>query len=346
MVPQARSVYLSMYNTLMDAPVSSDPLTPADLTRQREHLEASQQQAVQRVDALVRAQRDIGEELRDELALLRDRGDDLDGDTSDGAVAAMLRRFTRRRTVLARRSVAEGLMTQYESVNISLRKATTFTDELRLCAAELQADVDRLHEQLTTNREQSDATAERLQAIEARLEALDAAEYSPEAERERDQLQYALRNGMLDLELHQVSSDMAHKHLNPLRALRNTAMNLHEEMARFALAATGAVDNAGRRIQALGMAADAPAVIAELQESLTDLDQAMTATEAYVARANELLNRVLPELTDNLREHDARESTRLTTELYSIDRERGRLLTERVDQRDALAEVESWFDES
>ena len=331
--------------------MSSDALTPADLTRQREHLEAGQQHAMQRVDALVRAQRDIGHELRDELALLRDRGDALDGDEVDGgAVATMLKRFTRRRTVLARRSVAEGLMAQYESVNVSLRKATTFTDELRLCAAELQADVDKLHDQLASNRKASDETAERLQAIEARLDELDAqagrGEHPPEAERERDRLQFELRNGMLDLELHQVSSDMAHKHLDPLRALRNTAMNLHEEMAQFALAATGAVDNAGRRIQALGMAADAPAVIAELQESLTDLDLAMTATEAYVARANELLNRVLPELTDNLREHDARENARLTTELYTIDRERGRLLTERVEQKDALAEVESWFDES
>jgi hypothetical protein len=294
-----------------------DDLTPAELTRRREELESGQRSAMARVDKLVRDQRDIGQELRDEMALLKERGSALEAGEADvaGLIPAVLRRFSKRREVLARRSVAEGLMEQYESVNISLRKATAYT-------------------------------AEELKDIERRLEALDGGAEDPlEAERERDRLQFQLRGGMLTLQLHEVSTDLNRKHLDPLRALRNTVLGLHEEMARYVLAATATVDNAGRRIQALGMAADAPAVIAELQESLVDLDQAMTATEAYVARANELLNRVLPELTDSLREHNSRENARLTDELYAIDRERARLLTDRSEQREALAEVESWFDE-
>jgi hypothetical protein len=325
-----------------------DDLTPAELTRRREELESGQRSAMARVDKLVRDQRDIGQELRDEMALLKERGSALEAGEADvaGLIPAVLRRFSKRREVLARRSVAEGLMEQYESVNISLRKATAFTDELRLCAAELQADVERIHTELSNNRQIGEHTAEELKDIERRLEALDGGAEDPlEAERERDRLQFQLRGGMLTLQLHEVSTDLNRKHLDPLRALRNTVLGLHEEMARYVLAATATVDNAGRRIQALGMAADAPAVIAELQESLVDLDQAMTATEAYVARANELLNRVLPELTDSLREHNSRENARLTDELYAIDRERARLLTDRSEQREALAEVESWFDE-
>ena len=322
-----------------------DGLTPAALTRQRESLEAAQRSAVARVDALVRAQRDIGRELRSELALLRERGEALDaGAGSEGVVGAVLRRLTRRRAILARRSVTEGLLEQYESVSVSLRRASAFTDELQLCAAELQADIEGLHAQLARNEREAERVTARLRELERALAALDD-RADPGRERERDQLQFELRRGILSLELERVSSELARKHLDPLRALRNTAMNLHEELARFVLAATATVDNAGRRIQALGMAADAPAVIADLQTSLVDLDRAMEATEAYVARANELLTRVLPELSAALREHDARENKRLTDELYSIDRERARLLSERSEQRDALAEVEGWFDE-
>ena len=98
-----------------------------------------------------------------------------------------------------------------------------------------------------------------------------------------------------------------------------------------------------RRIQALGMAADAPAVIVELQEALFALGAAMDSTEAYVQQAGELLNRVLPELTAALVETGAASGRQVARDLNQLGEARGLLLTDRQMLARAEAEVDAFL---
>ena len=89
--------------------------------------------------------------------------------------------------------------------------------------------------------------------IEAELKSLeDGQGNDSEGERARrvDQLTFELRNESLNMELFGVAEELAVNSLSPSRALRDTVMELHEAMAGYVMNASGAVDNAGRRIQA------------------------------------------------------------------------------------------------
>ena len=174
---------------------------------------------------------------------------------------AIVRRFTRRRQLLERRSATEELVTRYEGVSARLRRASVFTDELRLTALELQAEVQELHADIDKAQDDARTAARRVIALE---QAIEQAASLPPAERDRvtDTLRFELRHEGQNLQLFKALGEMCGRHVEPARALRDTVQRLHEEMQSFVLAATGTVDAAGRRIQALGAAADAPVVAA------------------------------------------------------------------------------------
>lgn len=281
------------------------PTHAANLEREKEVLDRHKD-ALARVDALANRQRDVGEALDRELGLMLDQGEVLDAieerQKETGFLVNITKRFTARRDRLARRSVSETLLRQYEHVHTRLAGAAAFVDELRLCAAELQQDVDGLHDELATAIFEEKRLAQSIGAFERALELLDT-ETGDAASRKRDQLEYDQRTASAELALWQARATIARQGLPPARSLRDTVLTLHEEMARYVETARGTVRSAGRRIQALGTAADAPAVVAELQESLDDLRHAMQATEQYLKSTQELYTRVLPRLSKELEEH-------------------------------------------
>lgn len=323
------------------------PPSQARLVERSEEIRDEHQTALSEVDRLARTQQDLGTGLSEDLSALEAQGyavEALQTAGDAGLLDALVRRFTRRRTLLARRSATEALVERYEAVSTRLRRASAFTDELRLTALELQDEVQALHRELDTARHNATLAAERVLALEAALREVEQSG-DPQRHRRIDTLQFELRQEGQALELFKAAEAMCAQHLDPARALRDTVQNLHEEMQAFVLAATGTVDAAGRRIQALGVAADAPLVVGELQQSLVELREAMTATEAYLAQTRDLIAHTLPDLSAQIAAESTVESLSLGAELQSLDRARTRASAERALREAAWNEVHELEDE-
>lgn len=324
----------------------------AELQDRRDDIHRRHKEALSKVDELVKTQEELGKALNGELknldqheATLRDL-ERREGD--DSVWNSLVRRFSARSAILGRKSVAEGLLRQYEVASTRLRQATAFSDELRLSALELQEQVDRLHEGRVEARGNERIAAQRVIEFERALEALESGEhdYTPEEAAQRiDRLVFDLRQESLNLELFRASAELSKDSLGPTRALRDAVLELHEGMSGYVINASGAVDSAGRRIQALGMAADAPTVVAELQESLTELGTAMEVTAAYVEQTQRLLTEVLPDLSTRIKAEVEGRNLLLTDSLEEVSRERARALADRALRHEAEAEVDAWMDE-
>jgi hypothetical protein len=326
--------------------------TESTLQRRQAELQERQSSAINRVGTLLATQRRVGAELGAGLRMLDQHRVTLERMERQASEASLLssivRPFTARRSALARRSIAEGLLQQYERVSVRLREATAFSDELSLSTLELQDEVDRLHHDLQHAERAKRATAERIVRGERELEGIegDTASDPDDLAARRDRVTFDLRTDSVTLDLLRATAQLCRHHLPAARSLRDTVLKLHEEMAHYVVSATHAVNAAGRRIQGLGMLADAPIVVAELQEGLHELDLAMRATADYVARSQVLLAEVLPSLTARL-ESDAESGALLLSEgLGHTDRDRSRREAERVLREAAEAEIDALLGDS
>ncbi len=338
-----------------DADQDATPITAGGLLARQQADRERGTELVQRVGALAQEQRTLSEGLQRDLAALQASGGELDAlqvAASGGMLDALVRRFRRRQEILARRSAAEGLLVRYEAVSTRLQRASAFSDELQLCALELQAEVDRLHHAMGLDARRARVAAERLLGLEEQVQDLEdlhgRGSDDGETARRLDASRFALRTTALTLELSEAGVTLGRQQLAPARELRDTVQGLHEEMAAFVLAASTTANAAGHRIQALGMAADAPVVVTELQESLAELGHAMESTEAYVAQARRLMDQVLPDLSARLAAQSETQdvAARLAaTDEASLSREDARRLAERALRDEAMAEVESWLTE-
>jgi len=322
-----------------------EKLTHAHLHRRREEIQKQHGEAIAQVNTMLETQKVLGEELGQGLDTLQMQGTELDRlratekDTS--LLASLVRPFTSRRTALARRSVAEGLLKHYEKTSTRLREATAFSDELKLCALEMQQEVDRLHRELGQALHNQRLAAERILECEKGLEELDGLKISKEQrERRHDRYTFDLRTEAVALELFKSSAGQCRQHLEPARALRNTVLQLHEDMAQYVLGATHTVNAAGRRIQGLGMMADAPIVVQELQESLDELNQAMEATQHYIENSRKLIEEVLPDLSAKMDADSEIDVADLVGSLESVDRARSRQMAEQALREAAESEIE------
>ena len=321
------------------------PTHAANMAREQEVLQ-QHTEAVARVDRMAARQRDVGEELDAGLGTMLEQGEVLTAieqrQEESGFLVNITRRFTARRDRLERRSVAETLLAHYEDVHTRLAGAAAFVDELRLCAAEMQQEVDGLHAELATALTEERRLAKAIEAREASLQELDGATGTGAA-RTRDQLEYDQRAASSELALWEARAGIARQGLPSARSLRDTVLTLHEQMAGYVETARGTVRSAGRRIQALGTAADAPAVVAELQESLDDLRHAMKATELYLQSTRELYTRVLPQLSRDLADHLATQGK--LTETGATTRSGARAQAERALVEAAEAELSALLGE-
>ncbi len=322
-----------------------EALTHAILQRRREAAQTSQRHALVEVETHLSTQRVIARELDDGMRSLsthREELQRLDTEANDGSLlAALVRPFTARRTSLARRSVTEALVERYETVSVRLREATAFSDELKLSALELQQEVDRLHRELGEALHNQRVAAQRVLAAQEALDALDGdPDLTEEAkDRRRDRFGFDLRTETVALELFKAAAEHCRAHLPAARQLRDTVLQLHEEMAAYVLGATHTVNAAGRRIQGLGMLADAPTVVTELQESLDALQEAMEATQAYVEGSQEMVAKVLPELSARVAAAGEAGSAVMEAELRALDREKRRAMAERALREAAEDEI-------
>ncbi len=323
--------------------------TQAALQRRREQLREENKRSLARVDTLVRSQQAISKELGQDLGALESQGAHLQEleqrDAETGLLASLVRSLNRRQHLLERRSATEGLLERYQAVTRQLGRAAAFTDELQLCALELQSAVEAMHDEIATAERNQRRGAERLVSLERMLSEIEQSS-DPVAGRAAllDKLSFELRHETLLVELFEAQVRLLKAELGPARALRDTMLDLYQEMSAFVQAARSNADTAGRRIQALGLAADAPVVVSELQASLDELGTAMRATEGYIEQTQHLLVEVLPELRARLEARVGTDAIELTDDLDAVSRERARASADRALREAAAAEVDGWFD--
>jgi len=329
-----------------------DAPSQASLVERRDTLRVRHHETLSTVNELVASQQQISQELGEDLAAMQSGGARLDEiqakESQAGMMATLARTFNRRRMILERRSVSEELLHRYEHVSRRLRQASAFSDELRLTALKLHEEVEMLHEECARALRNEQLGARRIMELESELRTLEggASELSGiELERMMDLLQFEERTESLSVELFRAQALLLRQEVAPARALRDTVMGMYEEMSQFVLAATARVNAAGRKIQALGVAADAPLVINELNESLAELDVAMEATEVYVAQAQELLTRVLPEISRQLKVSTAANAINLAGDLSNMSRERAAALADTALRDAAESEIEDWLEQ-
>jgi membrane-associated HD superfamily phosphohydrolase len=321
-----------------------EQLTHASLARRREEVQSRHKRAVEQVGEFYTNQAEIADELGKGLQRMKGHGQELDRvveeENASGIFATLMRPFTARRVALARKSVAEALLAQYETVSVRLREATAFSDDLKLCALEMQDEVDRLHRDHAAAKHNEKLAAERVLEVEKELAQLEQEAPSPERARRIDQLTFDLRTEAIALDLFRASAEQCAQHLEPARTLRDTVLELHEDMAKYVLSATQTVNAAGRRIQGLGMMADAPVVVSELQASIDELNTAMEATAEYVEQSRHMISEVLPELSRKLEKEAAMDAAETADSLEAVSRERSRKLAERALREAAAAEID------
>ena len=315
----------------------------ARLLSQHESIQDHHDRELAHVDSMFRTQRELGTTIRSDLAGLKKHNETLNSlETAEqedaGVLAGLVRRFTRRRVVLNRRSETQALLRKHEVVSVNLRRASAFTDELRVTALEMQQEVGELHDEIDSANHNIRLCAERILGLETLIgQAIDSQEGN---ERLVDTLRFELRQEAQNLELFQATLRMCRQHLGPAKKLRDTVLKLQEEMSEFLVHATGTVDAAGRRIQALGAAADAPLVIQELQESMADLSSAMEVTEHYVEQTHHLITRVLPELSAHVRAEAETQHFMVEQRLGTIDRDQAKRMAELALRAEAENEIE------
>jgi hypothetical protein len=329
------------------------PLTAGRLLARQEQDRERGTAFVERVARLAREQRSLSEGLQEELADLQQAGGQLEALNAPegGMLDALVRRFRRRQAILARRSAAEGLLAKFEVVSTRLQRASAFSDELHLCALELQAEVDRLHRTVALDGRGARRSALEILSLETQVGLLEerrGKSGESAVARELDEARFNLRSTALSLSLFETAVKLGRQQLDPARELRDNVLGLHEEMAGFVLAASSATNMAGHRIQALGVAADAPLVVTELKESLAELGHAMESAEIYVEQARRLMDHVLPDLSARLQAQTETHAlvSRLAIEAPpELSRQEVRTMAEQALRDEALAEVESWLND-
>jgi hypothetical protein len=318
----------------------------AALVARQERLLSSRRSNIARIKELEEAHYSISEELGSDLQAMQAHGKELDAvqqrESEKGLMAALARTFNRRSLVLQRRSVTEDLVRKYEAVNRVLSRASVFADELQLVALDLRDQIDQLHGQLANDRENMRSSAERVLEIESQLARLDGDHGLGDAvaARFRDQLDYEERAESGRLALLRASVAMASDELAPARAYRDTAQEMHQQMSELVLKVGGAVRGSGRQIEVLGMAGDAPMVVAELVESMADLDRAMVATERYIEHARELFTHTVPALSQEVERAHGVQSLLMVDDLEELSREQARAMADRALLEAAEAEVD------
>jgi hypothetical protein len=292
------------------------------------------------VEDLVREQQQVSTHLSQGLSEMQSKGAQLDQVGSEtGLVARITRLLSRRSEVLARRSISEALVGIHEKSVVDLRRASTVTDHLKRTAAELNLEAEGLHHERVQARQMLKETAQRVLKLEAELDHLQA-DRAVDHSQEIDSLEFKERSVSGDVLLIRAHIELCTDELGEAQDLRDTVQTMHEDMARFVLGATKAVNGAGRRIQSLGMAADAATVVIELNESMLQLDVAMQETSRYLLAADDLLTRVLPGMNAKLSAQEGKQRFSVQTDLEQISRSRSRALADQALLEAAEAEVD------
>ncbi|TVQ90121.1 MAG: hypothetical protein EA397_14320 [Deltaproteobacteria bacterium] len=313
--------------------------SPEELVARRQRAKEQRKSALATVQRLADSQANIGQELRSELEALQRQGHELEEleATQPGLIDGLLRRITGRRLVLERRSATDALVRRYEAVSTRLRTAAAFADELRLASLQLHEEVQSLHKERAAANQSVESAARRVLEIEQQIRAHEAGEPCAAT---LDDLQFEHRYQSQAMQVGRAAAKLIAAEIPVAQQLRGTVQDLHEEMQHFVLSATTIVDGAGRRIQALGAAADAPIVVGELQQSLTELGEAMRATEIYLEHVGELVAHKLPDLSARLQAEAESNNAGTQADLEHLDRVKARAEAERALREAAAREVE------
>lgn len=323
----------------------SPPLSQSELLDRQDALRATHTEALQSVESMVREQQEVSTHLNDGIAQMKRRSADMDAlevTQSPGLLARITRLISRRDDVLARRSISDALVQTHERSVIDLRRASEVADNLQRTAAELHSEVEELTAEQSQARQNLRLAAQQVLELEAAMDGLDSREDLEAQARatQMDAMVFQERQRSAEITLIQAHVDLCSEEIASATALRDTVQTMHEDMSQFVLNAGKAVNSAGRKIQSLGMAADAAMVVLELNASMVELDAAMNETTRYLAQADELLTRVLPDLNARICATEGVKRLSVDSDLDRISRSRAKALADQALRAAAEEEVE------
>lgn len=321
------------------------PLSQVELQERQLVLRKSHEQTLTEVESLVRQQQQVSTQLNGGIVQMRSKGtefDKLDSGSQGGLLARITRLVSRRTDVLARRSISDALVQVHERTVLDLRRASAVADQLKRSAAELHQEVLGLFAERTQATQNLKLAAQRVLDLEAALDALhqDDSLMAAAKSQQVDSLEFVERSVSADVALIRAHVHLCTDEIKASRGLRDTVQTMHSDMSGFVMSAGKAVNSAGRKIQSLGMAADAATVVIELNESMEALDVALEETARYLLQADDLLTRVLPDLNARIAANDGVRRLSIETDLDQMSRTRAKTLADQALRAAADAEID------
>ena len=325
------------------------PLSQVELQDRQLVLRQSHEQTLAQVESLVREQQKVSIQLSGGIAEMKSKGadlDQLDNGSQGGLLARITRLVSRRTDVLSRRSISDALVQVHERTVVDLRRASAVADQLKRSAAELHQEVLGLFAERTQATQNLKLGAERVLDMETALDALNEDTSLTAAARSQqvDSLEFLERSVSADVALIRAHVELCTDEIKASQGLRDTVQIMHSDMSGFVMSAGKAVNGAGRKIQSLGMAADAATVLIELNESMVALDVALEETARYLLQADHLLTRVLPELNARVVANDGARRLSIDMDLDKISRTRAKATAEQALRAAADAEIDKLSD--
>jgi hypothetical protein len=254
--------------------------------------------------------------LAGEMNALQGLSAQLDGPESSEGVATWLRRtFSFLPGVDAQEpgsaSVEALLREQFEASQARLSEAAAFTDRLEVAQTDLYDEVDRLNGRIVEAAENEGLAAAHLLAVEAHQhDLIHQRERAPDAatrqrvQAELDRCKRVLAEHATRLKLYDTAADrLAQLKLNTQR-LAETVAHLRSDIGRYVMAASEKLDLVSGQINAVGVAADATAVMIELKQALSGMTASLNEATRFVSRTQRYFRENIDGLIDELEVYD------------------------------------------
>lgn len=301
-----------------------ESIITSERTRQRRDLET--------LDKLRERNSKIQENLVVEVQKLREINAHLSKERNRGEFARSMRQFLAKlpwvgEQILTHRSIEEILRNQYELSARRAKEAAEFVDRLEAAKAALWDEIDRLNQKIVESAQNEELAAERVRILdrlrgrlELEKEGLDPA--SAQARQTQsliDQTHRQLAEHTTKLKLYSTAEDRLERLQRNTRQLAETIGHLQADIVVYVTAATEKLDLIAGQIQAIGVAADASAVMFELQNSLKAMTESVNHATRFVSETQVYFRENIDSMLEEMELYDDETERILTGNLALND---------------------------
>lgn len=298
-------------------PYRGAPMTVSSLESALRVERGRQAEQVATLDALRSKNAEVSTALAHEMTALEALSAQMSGpEPAEGVVGWLRRTFSFLPGVgeaeVAATSVEALLRSQFEASQVRLAEAAAFTDRLEAAERELYDEVDRLNTRIVEAAENEVVAAEHLLAVEGHQAALRAQLRAPgldeasqrRVEAELDRCRRVLAEHATRLKLYDTAEERLGRLKESTGRLAETVAHLRSDISRYVTAAGEKLDLVSGQINAVGVAADATAVMVELKHALEGMSASLNEATRFVSRTQRYFRENIDGLIDDLDVYD------------------------------------------